>query len=195
MSIATKIFIAVAGLVVVLALVSKGGSLTNNADATVDIALNDSTTVDAAREQITSAATSSWQATRIAETSESDDEATIEFALPGTSLDGFINALRRQGDAESVEVSLEVDPDQVEPGPLASDTGTDSKPAPVKVQVNLSTTRSQGPLVTFIGALLVAAVAAVALGLVWRRFRPAEIDTIDVTGSDNSEPRRWTNRP
>lgn len=177
-----------------LALVSKGGSLVGDADAQVDIALRDSTTVDAAREQIITEATRSWQATRVAESSESDNEATVEFSLPGASLDGFVAALRRQPDAESVEVALEVDPEQVQPGSLAGDHESEAAPKPVRVQVNLTSSSSQGPLVTFIGALLVAVVAALGLGLVWRRsVREDEVTSTEPTGDVGS--RRWINRP
>lgn len=192
----------------VLALVSKGESFVNDADAQVDITLTEDTTVDAAREQLISDATGSWQATRVAESSESADEATVEFALPGASLDGFVSALRRQPDAQSVEVSLEVDPEQVQPGSLAENTSpagsSESEaatPAPVRVQVNLSSAGSQGPLVTFIGALLVAVVAAGGLALVWRHFgrdegRPAAAESPDGYRSrGDGSSRRWTNRP
>lgn len=173
---------------------SKGGSLAGDADAKVDIALRDSTTVDAAREQIITEATSSWKATRVAESSESDNEATVEFALPGASLDGFVAALRRQPDAESVEVALEVDPEQVQPGSLAGDPESEAAPKPVRVQVNLTSSSSQGPLVTFIGALLVAVVAASGLALVWRRSgRQDGITPTEPTGDVG--PRRWTHRP
>lgn len=203
-SIATKIFIAVAGLVVVLALVSKGGSLVGDADAQVDIALRDSTTVDAARDRVITEATGSWKATRVAESSESDNEAMVEFSLPGASLDGFVAALRRQPDAESVEVALEVDPEQVEPGSLAGDPGSEAAPKPVRVQVNLTSSSSQGPLVTFIGALLVAVVAALGLGLVWRRSgrenqlawtEPTRIERTGDQPTNEIGSRRWINRP
>jgi cobalamin biosynthesis Mg chelatase CobN len=179
---------------VLLALVSKGGSLADDADAQVDIALRGSTSVDAAREQIIADATRSWKATRVAESSESDDEATVEFALPGASLDGFVAALRRQTDAESVEVALEVDPEQVQPDSLAGDPGSEAAPKPVRVKVNLTSSSSQGPLVTFIGALLVAVLAALALGLVWRRFgHEDQVTSNEPTGEIRS--RRWINRP
>ncbi|MCZ7630701.1 MAG: hypothetical protein M5U19_17435 [Microthrixaceae bacterium] len=62
--IATKIFIAVAGLVLVLALVSRGSPLGDDADAQVDMALRGSTSVGAMREAIIRDATGSWRATR-----------------------------------------------------------------------------------------------------------------------------------
>lgn len=178
----------------ILAVVSRGTSLSSDADARVDIALAGSTTVDAARERITAEATSSWKATRVAETTESEREATVTFALPGSSLDGFVNALRRQPNAESVDVSLEVDPDQLNPPELAADPGEQAAaPEPVTVQVNLNRKGSQGPMVTFIGALIVAAVAALALGAVWRRFRLDDYDDPE-SGHPPDGPgpqRRW----
>lgn len=180
---------------VVLALVSKGGSLVQDADAQVDITLSGTTTVDEARDQIISEATGSWQATRVAETSDSESQASVEFALPGSSLDGFISALRRQPDTESVEVSLEVDPEQLRPRSLADNQEPESAPEPVRVEVNLTSSTSQGPLVTFIGALLVAVLAAAALGLIWRRYgRDDELSAAADPG-EVGEGRRWTHRP
>ncbi|MCZ7630700.1 MAG: hypothetical protein M5U19_17430 [Microthrixaceae bacterium] len=130
---------------------------------------------------------------RVAESSESDDKASVEFALPGASLDGFITALRRQPDAESVEVALEVDPEQLQPESLAGEPGERAAPEPVRVKVNLTSSRPQGPLVTFIGALLVAVIAALGLGLAWRRFGREDTSTpADETGEFTT--RRWTNR-
>jgi len=188
--IATKIFFAVAGLVVVLALVSRGGALSSDADAQVDIQLAGNADVNATRERLVTEAGASWQATRVAETSDSDDETSVEFALPGSSLDGFIAALRRQPDAESVEVDLEVAPEQVQPESLASGDSDGEAAAPVRVQVNLTRDAGQGPLVTFLGALLVALLAAAALAMVWRRF-----GTEPEPPAAEDPPRKWTNRP
>lgn len=177
-----------------LALASRGGSLAGDADAQVDIALRDSTTVDAAREQIVADATRSWSATRIAESSESDDEATVEFALPGASLDGFVAALRRQSDAKEVEVTLDVDPEQLEPRSLGTERDERSAPEPVRVEVNLTAGKSQGPLVTIIGALLVAVLAMVGLGLAWRRWGGDDPPGATASTHDSGS-RRWVNRP
>lgn len=186
-----KIFIAVAGLVVVLALVSQGGALNDDADAQVDIVFTDKVDISSAREQIVAEASSSWQATRVAESSESADESTVRFSLPGSSMDGFITSLRREADTRSVDVQLEVDPEQLQPDSLATAPEGDGAAAPVEVQVNLTRDKGQGPLVTFIGGLLVAVLAALALGMVWRRFN-TEADPEPPTLDD--PPRRWTNR-
>ncbi len=187
-----------AGLVVVLAFVSQGTSLSDDADARVDIALAGHKSVDAVREEIISEATSSWRATRVAESTESEREATVTFALPGTSLDGFINALRHRPDARSVNVSLEVDPDQLEPPKLSTDQRGQAKgPEPVTVSVNLDRKGPLGPMVTFIGLLIVVTLVVLAFGVAWRRFRPG--DRRDDEGDEAIDPvppgvgrqRRW----
>ncbi len=174
----------------VLTLVSRGGALNNDADAQVDIAYGGDVDVSTARERLVTEASSTWQATRVAESSASDNETSVEFSLPGSSLEGFISALRRSDGAKSVEVDLEVDPEQVEPESLATPDAEGETAAPVRVQVNLTSDEGQGPLVTFIGALLVAVLAGGALMLVWRRFGGEQDPPVA-----EDPPRRWTQRP
>ncbi|MEZ5237890.1 MAG: hypothetical protein R2716_02675 [Microthrixaceae bacterium] len=187
-----KVFFAAVALVVLVALVSRGGSLVDDADARVDMELDGSVDLDEAREQLTTEATGSWQATRTAESTDSEDEAMVEFALPGPSLDGFIAALRRYPDARDVQVTLDVDPERLETPSLGSEAAGDAapEPEPVRVQVNLSSPAGQGPMVTIVGALLVALIAAGGLALVWRHFGSTEPET---TADEPS--RRWTQRP
>jgi hypothetical protein len=106
----------VAALVVVVALLGGTDGLEQGADARVDITLRRSVALDTARADLITRASGTWQATRVAESTE-DGSATVEFALPGSSLDGFVAELRALPDAEDVDVALEVDPDQMAPLP------------------------------------------------------------------------------
>ena len=172
-----------------LVLLSRGGALVDGADARVDMRLADSVGLDEAREDLTTRATASWQATRTAENTESDDSAMVEFTMPGSSMDGFIAELRRYPDAADVKVTLDVDADRVAPRSLGS-ADPEERVEPVTVQVNLSAQKNLSPLVTIIGLLLVALLAAGAAALLWRRFGGLEIDD-----APEESPRRWTHRP
>ncbi len=144
------------------------GALNDSADARVDIVLARNASIDDARQNLITKATGSWQATRVAESTESDDEATVAFSLPGSALDGFVADLRRHPDAEDVQVSLEVDPDQLTPKALGS---TETAAAePVRLEVGLTRASGGGPWVTILGAVFVAVLALVALVMVQRRF-------------------------
>lgn len=149
----------------------------------MDIELTARTDVDAARQQLIADATGAWQATRIAESTSSDDEASVEFALPGTALDGLVGQLRRHPAADDVEVTMDVDPEQMAAAPLAEDA---SAPEPVLLQVNLTRASGGGPWVTILGAVLVAVLALVALALVQRRFGQDE----DAGYDDGDTPTR-----
>ncbi|MGI9577980.1 MAG: hypothetical protein ACR2OH_07265 [Microthrixaceae bacterium] len=164
-----KIFLAVAALVVVVALLGGTDSLDQGADAQVDITLMRSINVENARDELISSASRTWQATRVAESTE-DGSATVEFSMPGSSLDGFVAELRDLDSADDVEVKLEVDPDQLEPDALASDEGSAAAAQPVRVEVNLDSTSPGGAWLTIGGAILVAAMALIALVVVQRRF-------------------------
>ncbi len=169
-----------AALVVAIAVLGGGGALDNSADASVDIELAGNVNVDGARQQLISDAQRTWQATRVAEATDSDDEATVEFALPGTSLDGLIAELRRYPGATDVQVTMEVDPAQLAPEPLSD---ADSAPVePVRLQVTLTRDKGGGPWVTILAAVVIALLALGALALMQRRSGDDRDDGFGGTG-------------
>jgi hypothetical protein len=176
----------VAALVVVVALLGGTDGLEQGADARVDITLRRSVALDTARADLITRASGTWQATRVAESTE-DGSATVEFALPGSSLDGFVAELRALPDAEDVDVALEVDPDQLAPEALASADG-EAASEPVRVEVNLDRRSPGGAWLTIGGAVLVAAMALVALAVVQRRFSGNDPWVEGAEGSGNDGP-------
>ena len=149
----------------VAALAQRGGPLdTSNADARVQIQLRKGATVDAARQEITQLAASTWQGTRVGEQSESDDQVKVVIAMPGANLDGAVSTLRRYSGAESVQVTIDVEPEQLELPKQSADDGGSAAPAEsVRLEVDISESSSAGPWVTVVVALLVLAAALVAL--------------------------------
>jgi len=177
----------VAALVAVVALLGGGSPLDDSAEAHVEILLGRNADIDGARQQLISDATSTWQATRIAETTE-DDSASVEFAIPGTALDGMVAELRRHPLADEVDVSLEVDPSQLEPDPLATE---EAAPEPIRLRVDLTRSSGGGPWVTIVGAMFVAVLALVALVFVQRRFSGGDDELGDGLDGDNAPRTNW----
>ena len=163
----------------VVALLGGRDTLDRGADARVEITLDRAASIDSARTDLIASAAGAWQATRVAESTE-DDSATVEFALPGSSLDGFVADLRRFDGAQDVEVALEVDPSQVTPEPLAT-AGEEQAADPVRVEVTLERSSAGGPWLTIGGAVLVAAMALIALVMVQRRFSNDDYDDVPQT--------------
>jgi hypothetical protein len=162
--------------VVLVALVGGQGALDDSADANVTIELEPDTGVDATRQQIVNTATGAWQATQVAESSGSDDEATVEFSLPPANLDGLIGELRRTEGAESVEVNVDLEEDQVNAVPVETEDGSLEAPEPVTLAVAINGSSARGPWITIIGAALVALLALGAIALVQRRFGDRDFD-------------------
>jgi hypothetical protein len=159
----------VAALVVVVALLGGTDGLEQGADARVDMTLQRSVGLDNARNELITKASGTWQATRVAESTE-DGSASVEFSMPGSSLDGFVADLRQFPNTESVEVTLDVDPEQLEPEALATNGDEAAAAEPVRVEVNLERKSPGGAWLTIGGAVVVAAMALAALAIVHRRF-------------------------
>lgn len=169
---------------VVVALLGGTDSLEQGADARIDIMLEPGASVDTARSELISTAAGAWQATRVAESTE-DNSATVEFSMPGTSLDGFVTELRRHPLANEVDVTLEVDADQLEPEALATPGGEAAAAEPVRVEVYFERGSPGGAWLTIGGAVLVAAMALTALIVVQRRFSG---DDDYAEGAEGSSP-------
>ena len=154
---------------VLIALLGGRTGLGSDADAVVDIQLAPRVQVDAARQQVIETAKGTWQAVRVGEATPSDDETVVEFTLPGPNLDGLVNELRRYPSAESVDVMIDIDPEQASGDPVPSADGPEV-PEPVRLEVNITAGSSGGPWITILGAVVVALIALGALALVSRRF-------------------------
>ena len=159
---------------VVIALVGGRGPLDSGADATVEIQLADNVSVDSARQAVVEKATSSWQAVRVGETSGSDTDTTVEFALPAGSLDGLISELRHEDDAEEVDVDIDLDESQLATEPTTDADGKVVPPEPVHLVVNIERSADAGPWLTIGGAVLVVVLALGAIVFVQRRYGDAE---------------------
>lgn len=149
----------------VLALTRVAGPAGADADATVSLQVSGSTNVETVRQKVTELSDTLWGGTKIGEETSSNEESTVVVALPGSNLDAAVASLRRgEAGAEVTGVSIDLDPEQMQPRALATGAPA-SAPEPVRLVVEITEGGSGGPWGTLVVAVLfiVAALAGITL--------------------------------
>jgi hypothetical protein len=181
-----KVLIIAAAVLALVVVISSGSSFGgNDADATVQLTLAEDQTIDSVRAQISSMASSTWQATRVSESSKDDGESTVVWSLPGTSLDSAVTWLRNERNTATLdaEVEVDVDPALLEPARQVPGEAPE-QPEKVQLEVVMVADSGSGPLPMVLLAVVVALAALAGLWFVQGR-------------EDESPPRRrrQINRP